>query len=187
MVEFALIYAVARDGFIGDTKEGKVGFPWPLGLKGDLARFSNLTKGDPKNKGDATLPHPVIMGRKTYDSLPNSFKPLDGGRLNIILSRTATYNGDNIIVVPSLQAAVNFLDNTEIPNVDTNLAFIAGGHRPYRDALASGLTTKIYETQVHGSWGGDTLLPEFDRKQWRELTRELHNDGTHTYVDLIKR
>jgi dihydrofolate reductase len=185
MVDLALIYAVAEDGFIGATKDGKVGFPWPMRLKGDLPRFSNLTKGDPKNNGDNVRPHPVIMGRITYDSLPDSFKPLDGGRLNIVVSRNASYDHKKVVVVPSMEAAVDFLDNTYYPGVDFNLAFVAGGHRPYRDAINSGLVTRIYETRVKGSWGGDTKLPEFNREQWEVVSDIPHKDRTHSYVDLV--
>ncbi len=171
MINLALIYAVADDGYIGVTRNGQVGFPWPFRLKDDLARFKQLTIG-----------HPVIMGRVTYESIPPKLRPLKD-RLNIILSSTASYNDPGVIVVPSLPSAIEVLDNSEFVGIDSSTVFVAGGSRPYAEAMNSGLVSKIYETKVHGSWGGDTKLPPFDQSSWQEIKRTKHHEGTHTYIE----
>ncbi|MBS3139653.1 dihydrofolate reductase [Candidatus Woesearchaeota archaeon] len=172
MIELAIIAAVAKDGYIGLTKDGKVGFPWPR-LEGDLPRFKAITTG-----------HPIIMGRKTYESFP--VRPLPD-RLNVILSNTAEYSDPGVIVVKSLDAAIEILEHGSFKGVDASKAVIIGGYQPFNEALVSNRLQRIYLTEVHGCYGGDTFFPYFDRSQWQEVKREKHPRGTHSYVDLIKK
>lgn len=137
-MKLVIIAAVAENGTIGAA--GKI--PWHI--SDDLKRFKRLTLG-----------HPIIMGRKTYESLG---KPLPGRR-NIILSRQP---GPDRFA--SLEAALQTCDDETV--------FIIGGAEIYRLALP--LADTLLLTHVHQSVDGDTHFPEFDRAAWREVSREDH-------------
>ncbi len=137
-MKLVIIAAVARHGVIGD--QGRI--PWHI--RDDLQRFKRLTMG-----------HPVIMGRKTYESIG---KPLPGRR-NLVLTRQTTLPG--VECFASLDAALNACrDET---------AFIIGGAAVYRKALP--LADALYLTEVHREVAGDTKFPEFDHSQWTEKSR----------------
>jgi dihydrofolate reductase len=137
-----LVAAVAANGVIG--ARGKL--PWHL--PEDLQHFKALTLG-----------HPVIMGRKTWESLG---RPLPG-RENIVITRSAAYEAPGASVAASLQAALALC-------VDEPMAFVIGGSELYAAALpiADGLVL----TEIHRDYDGDTRFPEFDRKAWRETQRK---------------
>ncbi len=135
-MKIALIAAVAEDGTIGHA--GKT--PWHL--SDDLKRFKRLTLG-----------HPVVMGRKTYESIG---KPLPGRR-NIVLTRQP--GPDHF---PSLVAALKTCGDETI--------FIIGGAEVYRAALP--LTDRLLLTHVKHPGGGDTKFPDYDQSEWKETRRE---------------
>jgi dihydrofolate reductase len=147
-MKIAIIAALSDDGTIGDR--GKI--PWHI--SDDLKRFKRLTMG-----------HPVIMGRKTYDSIG---KPLPGRR-NIVLTRTTTLPG--IECFASLNAALQTCGDTT--------AFIIGGAEIYRAALPVADTLLL--THVNHPGGGDTKFPDYDKSQWKEISREDH-DG-YSFVE----
>jgi dihydrofolate reductase len=152
-VSVTLILAAADNGVIG--KDG--GLPWMIG--DDLKRFKTLTLGKT-----------VVMGRKTWDSLPK--KPLPGRR-NIVVTRQADWRADGAEVMP-LAAAL------EAPDV-----MVIGGAEIYRAALAK--ADRIELTQVHANFEGDVQFT-FDRTNWREIAREDHitPDGlSYSFVTLI--
>jgi dihydrofolate reductase len=134
-----LIAAVADNGVIGNA--GKI--PWHISE--DLRRFKRLTMG-----------HPVIMGRKTYESLG---KPLPGRR-NIVLTRGIPISG--IECFADLDTAINACPG--------NTIFIIGGAELYRQVLP--LADALFLTLVHQSPDGDTKFPDFDRRAWSEISRE---------------
>lgn len=134
-MKIVLIAAVAENGTIGDA--GKI--PWHISE--DLKRFKRVTLG-----------HPIIMGRKTFESLG---KPLPGRR-NIILTRQP--GPDHF---SSLEAALKTCNGQ---------VFIIGGAEVYRAALP--LADTLMLTHVHRSVDGDTKFPDYDRTQWREVSRE---------------
>lgn len=142
-----LIAAVARNGVIGKDNA----LPWHL--PEDLKHFKQLTTGQA-----------VIMGRKTWESLPERFRPLPG-RLNIVVTRNPAYRAEGATVVGSL---------AEAQNVGAGkTAFIIGGAELYTHALP--LAQRLELTEIDAEIDGDAHFPGFDRSAWREVGRE---DGT---------
>ncbi len=147
-----LIAAVARDRVIGIENR----LPWHL--PEDLQHFRRVTRG-----------HPVIMGRRTWESLPDTFRPLPG-RLNIVISRQTAYEAPGAQVVDSPAAALERVG--ELPE-----AFVIGGEQLYAQALP--LADRLILTEVEMDVAGDAWFPAFDRNQWLETSREVHvsSDG----------
>jgi dihydrofolate reductase len=150
MSKLAIIVAVAENGVIGRDN----GLPWRL--SGDLQYFKRVTMGKP-----------VIMGRKTYESIG---RPLPGRR-NIVITRNPSFQADGIDVVPSLDAALALAGSAAAAE-GVEETVVIGGAEIYRAALP--LADRLYITEVHASVEGDTLLPEIDWDQWRESSREVH-------------
>lgn len=143
-----LIAAMARNGVIGLANR----LPWHL--PADLKHFKNLTLG-----------HTVIMGRKTWESLPEKFRPLPG-RNNIVISRQAGYQAPGATVASSLAAALSAAQQGE--------AFVIGGAELYAAALP--LAERLELTEIDAEFAGDTYFPAIDLHQWRETTRQTHHD-----------
>ena len=144
MARITLIAAVASNGVIGAGGQ----LPWRL--PEDLRFFKAQTLG-----------HPVIMGRRTRESIG---RPLPGRR-NIVVSRTQGFAAEGAEVVPSLAAALaRCADEAE--------AFVIGGGDLYRAALAH--AGRIILTEIRQAFDGDTWFPAFDRNAWREVRREAH-------------
>src|SRR5688500_15388706 len=138
----ALIFAVARNGTIG--RDG--GLPWRL--PDDLKRFRALTVG-----------HAVIMGRKTWESLPRALPE----RQNIVVTRDRGFVAKDADVVHSLDAALARVSRP--PPV-----FCIGGAELAKAAMAHADT--LYLTEIDRDFTGDVVLPPIDRAQWREVSRE---------------
>jgi dihydrofolate reductase len=143
-----VIAAIASNGVIG------IGNRLPWKLPADLARFKALTTGNA-----------VIMGRKTWESLPAKFRPLPGRR-NIVVTRNASYRAEGAVVVTSLPAAVAAAQSDE--------AFVIGGAELYATALP--LADRLQLTEIDAAYEGDTWFPAIDRGQWHEAARERHRD-----------
>lgn len=120
--------------------------PWKL--PGDLAHFKRSTLG-----------HPIIMGRKTWDSLG---RPLPG-RANIVISRNPDFTAAGATVVPTLQAAIDACG-------DVTEAFVIGGAQIYAQALP--LAQRVLATEVHADVEGDAFFPLLPSFQWKEVSRE---------------
>ncbi len=153
-----LIAAVARNGVIG--RAGTI--PWRI--PGDLPRFKRITLG-----------HPVIMGRRTWQSLG---KPLPGRR-NLVISRTPDPKLAGAEVFASLDAALAACGQAEE-------VFVIGGTEAYREALPR--AQRLLLTEIDADIDGDAFFPPFDRTQWREARRESHpanpdNPLPFAYVD----
>lgn len=145
MMRISLIVAMARDRAIGRANQ----LLWHL--SSDLKRFKALTMG-----------HPIIMGRHTYESLPNGALP---GRRNIVISRTLRELPD-AEVYPSLEVALSALRLAANP-----LCYIIGGGQIYAEALP--WATDLHLTVVEAEYpDADTFFPELDLEQWTELSRE---------------
>ena len=142
----SIIVAVAENGVIGD----KNALLW--NIKEDMRRFRATTTG-----------HPVIMGRKTFESLG---RPLPN-RQNVVISRTTTQI-EGCTVVDSLEAAIALFPKEEE-------VFIIGGAQIY--ALALDIADKFYLTRVGHSYEGDTSFPEWDASQWQLLNKESFEQG----------
>ncbi len=150
-----LVAAVAANGVIG--RDGRL--PWHL--PEDLKHFKRLTLG-----------HPVIMGRKTWESLSG---PLPG-RDNIVVTRTAGYEAPGAAVASSLEAALVLCAGEPV-------VFVTGGEGLFAEAMpvASGLVL----TEIHRDFEGDTRFPHFDRSRWRESQRERHTAADGTKFDFV--
>lgn len=139
-----IVAAVAKNGVIGKGNA----IPWRL--PEDIARFKALTMG-----------HPVVMGRKTWESLPARFRPLPGRR-NIVVTRKPDYRAPGADIAHSLDEAI------KLGAGDTAL-FIIGGAELYAQALA--LAQRLELTEIDAEIDGDAYFPTFDRTQWRVVKR----------------
>jgi len=150
----ALVVARARNGVIG--REGKL--PWRL--KSDMALFKALT-----------WDKPVIMGRKTWDSLPK--KPLPG-RLNIVLSRDGAFAPETALVCERFQEAVD-IGREHAEEDGAEEVCVIGGAALY--ALALPKARRLYVTEVDADVEGDAHFPALDEAAWREVRRDPHPAG----------
>ena len=141
---FALIAAVARNGVIG------AGNALPWRLPADLRRFRALTTG-----------HTIIMGRKTWESLPHALPE----RENVVVTRTAGYAAAGATVVASLDAALAAASRPAP-------IFCIGGGELFRVALPR--ADALYLTELDRDYAGDAMFPPFERVAWREVARETH-------------
>ncbi|MBI5276283.1 MAG: dihydrofolate reductase [Burkholderiales bacterium] len=145
-MKLGLIYARSRNGVIG--KGGKL--PWHI--PEDLAHFKAKTIGAP-----------VIMGRKTWDSVPPKFRPLPG-RKNIVITRQADWQADGALRAASLEEAVALCG-------DVPIAWVTGGTEIFRQALAIAQVAEI--TEIDADFDGDTFMPPLG-PEWREVARTSH-------------
>lgn len=141
----SLVAAVARGGVIG--RDG--GLPWTI--PEDMARFKALTTG-----------HAVVMGRRTWDSLPERFRPLPDRR-NVVVTRSAEWEADGAERASSLEDALRLLDGAD-------RVFVIGGGEIYAAALPS--ADELLLTEIHLDVDGDVFFPEFDRAEFEETSRE---------------
>ncbi len=149
-MKVGLIWAQARGGVIG--KDGVM--PWHL--PEDLAHFKRVT-----------LNHPVIMGRKTWDSIPPRFRPLPGRR-NIVVTRQTNLNQTGLEPAPNLREALQFCENS--PQV-----WIIGGAQIYAQALP--LADELVVTEIDADIPGDAFAPAIGA-DWQEVAREPFNSST---------
>ncbi|MGE0237378.1 MAG: dihydrofolate reductase [Parvibaculaceae bacterium] len=143
----AFVVAVARNGVIG--RQG--GLPWRI--SSDLKRFKAITMGKP-----------VIMGRKTWESLPR--RPLPG-RGNIVITRDRQYRAEGAAVVASVDEAV-----AQAQAAASEEICVIGGSDIFRQMLP--MADRLYLTEVDLAPEGDVFFPPLDRKDWRETAREIH-------------
>ena len=166
-MELVLIAAVSDNNVIG--LDGQV--PWHIAE--DMKRFKELT-----------LHHPVIMGRKTYESIPLTFRPLSQ-RQNIVLSTQLDYHPPGVLVMSSLEEAFDVVRRGEpaMNGIDYTAAFVIGGESVYRKAMT--LADRMEITQVHQNVDGDAYFPAIDHTIWKEKKREDHNG--YSFVTYTKR
>ena len=143
-MKLGLVYARSRNGVIG--KEG--GLPWHL--PEDLAHFKKVTLGAP-----------VIMGRKTWESLPPRFRPLPG-RTNIVVTRQPAWTAEGAIRAGSLQDAIHLCSPHE-------RAWVIGGADIYAQAIAVADTAEV--TEIDADFEGDAYAPTLG-PGWKEVSRE---------------
>lgn len=138
-----LIAALARNGVIGHNNQ----IPWKI--PGELAYFKRMTMG-----------HPIVMGRKTWESIG---RPLPGRR-NIVVSRDTCYAAPGAEVAGSLDEALQLVRDAD--------AFVIGGAQIYAAAMPR--AHRMLLTEIDADLEGDTFFPRFDRDEWRETRREHH-------------
>ena len=149
-----LIIAVSTNNAIGNNNQ----LLWHL--PNDLKFFKNTTWG-----------FPVIMGRKTFESVN---KPLPG-RINIVITANPDWKMDGVITASGLQDAIDKAISTNCKEI-----FIIGGGEIYRQSI--GIADKIYLTQVHATIEGDTFFPVLDEKNWELVFNEdFKENKKHMY------
>ncbi len=152
----ALIAAVAANGSIGRDNR----MPWHL--PEDLKRFKSLTFG-----------HPVLMGRRTWESIG---RPLPG-RENIVLTRSADFSALGCRVAHSLEQALGFCRGAAT-------VFVIGGVELYRAALP--LADRLLLTEIRREFPGDAFFPAFDRNAFREVARERCRSSDGLEYDFVE-
>jgi len=127
---------------------------------------------------DTTAGHPVIMGRKNWQSIPEKWRPLPG-RKNIILSRTPEKVKESVHVTNKLSSAIEMAWEEESSEI-----FIIGGGQVYDLALKENAVNRMYITRVHGSFSNaDTFFPDFDERLWDETALFSHSaDEKHSFA-----
>jgi dihydrofolate reductase len=150
-----LVAALASNGIIG--RNGQL--PWRL--PEDLKHFKRLTLG-----------HPVIMGRRTWESLPGALP----GRDNIVVSGQAGYEAPGASVASSLEGALALCMGEPV-------VFVIGGSRLFEESLP--IAAGLVMTEIHREYEGDTWFPQYDRSRWRESQREGHVTADGTRFDFV--
>jgi len=161
-MRISLIVALARNRVIGRDNQ----LPWRLSA--DLQHFKGLTMGKP-----------IVMGRKTYESIG---RPLPG-RTNIVVTRDSSFSAAGCRVVHSIDEAL-------VAAGGADEVMIMGGENLYSQLLPR--ADRLYLTEVQAEVSGDAWFPEFDETQWQELERESHradekNEFDYDFVVLARR
>jgi dihydrofolate reductase len=152
-----LIFARARNGVIGHNNT----LPWHL--PEDLAHFKQTTLGQP-----------VVMGRKTWESLPPQFRPLPG-RTNIVVTRQHGWRAEGAVVAHSLQEAVaHCAADAEV--------WVIGGAEVYAQAMP--LAVRAVVTEIDADFEGDAFAPTFDAS-WQETARSTHVAASGLTYSLV--
>lgn len=157
-MKVSLVAAVARNGVIG--RDGRI--PWHL--PEDLARFRAVTMG-----------HPVIMGRRTWESIPDRFRPLPGRR-NVVVTRNPRWTDDGAERAGSLEGALDLLEGA-------SEVFVIGGAELYRAAIP--LADELLLTEIDEDVDGDTSFPEWSWELFEEASREEHVTASGTRLSFV--
>ena len=157
-MKLSLVWAMAQNRVIGRNNS----LPWYL--PEDLKYFRRITMGKP-----------VIMGRKTFESIG---KPLPG-RTNIVITHNPKFQAEGVNCVHSIEAALGLCESlAEIDGTDE--AMVIGGAEIY--SLALPMADRLYLTQVHADVEGDAFFPELDYSHWQEIGREdFESAGSNPY------
>jgi dihydrofolate reductase len=156
----AFVVAVARNGVIG--RDGRL--PWRMAS--DLAQFKAITMGKP-----------VIMGRKTWESLPR--RPLPG-RLNIVLTRKTDFLAEGAAVAHSLDQAVEIARETDASEI-----CVIGGAEVFAELLPR--TDRLYLSEVDLVPEGDVVFPLIRASEWQEISRQGFDRGPHDDAGFVLR
>ena len=159
-MKISIIVAMDEDGAIGKNDA----LPWRL--KSDMERFRKLTEGDGFNS--------VIMGRKTWDSLPKTFRPLPD-RVNIVMSRDTEWSDEGAINALYVGRAIEiaFAEGSEE-------CWIIGGSQIYRIFLDR--VDEIHLTEVHTTGSGDVKFPEWNKSEWtQEIIETVDSDDDNQF------
>jgi len=160
-MELKLIYARSRNGVIG--RDGQL--PWHL--PADLAHFKQTTLGQA-----------VVMGRKTWDSLPERFRPLPG-RTNIVITRQTDWHAAGALVAHSLDQAMSLCPAP-------GPLWVIGGAEIYAQALP--LASTVVVTEIDVEVQGDAHAPKLG-PEWKEMSRHLHRSDeglSYSFVTYIR-
>ncbi|MES2931769.1 MAG: dihydrofolate reductase [Patescibacteria group bacterium] len=158
--KISVIAALSRNRAIGKDNQ----LLWQI--PGDLPRFKKLTTG-----------HPVIMGRKTWESIPEKFRPLPG-RTNIVITRDSSYDAPGAVLAQSFPEALSRARDAE----GSEEIFAIGGQQVYECALP--FATNLYLTLVDEEKDGDAFFPAYEDQFSKETLREEHEYEGFKYVWL---
>ena len=156
----SLIVAMSENRVIGVENR----LPWHI--PEDLKRFRKITTG-----------HPIIMGRKTYESIG---KPLPN-RTNIVITRNRDYREEGVVTCFSLKEAIEWASRA--PGSDE--VFVIGGGEIFKEALP--IADRIYLTEVNWPFDGDAFFPEFNEKAFAEKNRETLSDSPPAVLRVLER
>ena len=156
----SLIVAVAKNRVIGATGA----MPWKL--SSDLKYFK-----------EKTLNKPVLMGRKTFESIG---KPLPN-RDNIVVTRNVEFEHEGVFTVTSVALGLELAESLAI-KCGADEIMVIGGGEIYAQMLT--FADRIYKTEVHKDVVGDTLFPELDPARWHEISRETHKAQENDSADF---
>ena len=154
VMKISIVVAMAANRVIGRDNQ----LPWHL--PADLKHFKQTTMGKP-----------ILMGRKTWESIG---RPLPG-RTNIVITRDENYDAPGCVVVHSIEAALQAAAKQDE-------VMIIGGAEFYRQVLPR--TDRIYLTRINEDFEGDTLFPELDSSEWQEAERvdcDADDNNPHSY------
>lgn len=159
---FAIV-AMSENRVIGDDNH----LPWYL--PADLKHFKAITTG-----------HPILMGRKTYESIG---RPLPN-RTNIVMTRNTSFQAPGCMVVTSIDKALEHANH-----IGGNEIFVIGGAEIYKQLLPN--ITRLYLTVVHATLDGDAFFPELNFAEWNEIAKETHtadeaNEYDYSFITLEK-
>lgn len=153
-MEIVISVAMTPQGLIGKDNQ----IPWHQ--PADLQRFKSLTMG-----------HPIVMGRKTFESLPGILP----GRQHIVLTRNKEYSAAACDVASSW-------GQVQACNKDASKVFVIGGAEIYRCALP--LAQELHVTIVHAELEGEIYFPEWDQSDWKEVGREFRSKDEKNEFDM---
>lgn len=162
MKPFSIV--AAFDSQYGIGKAGQLAWQLPE----DLKHFKEIT---------SAVTHPgrrnaVVMGRKTWESLPEKFRPLPG-RVNVVLSRKGLKLPEGVVAAESLDQALDKLASFDIENI-----YVIGGSQIFAQALAHPSCQKLYVTHVHGQYGCDVFFPPISQQFFLiSASEECSNNG----------
>ena len=151
-IGIALIAAVADNGVIGRDKE----MPWHFGE--DLEYFKRTTTG-----------HPVIVGRRTYETVVEALGEPFPGRTSVVLTTQSLDLPENAVVANSIEEAID-LAEADAADRGVDVAYVAGGGRVYEQFLP--YATRLVLTEIHDAYEGDTRFPAFEDDEWVEVERD---------------
>jgi dihydrofolate reductase len=160
-IEIVIVAAVAENGVIGNGGE----MPWHY--PEDLRRFKETTMG-----------HPVIMGRRTFESIRDRLGEPLPGRTNVVLTSTPSLLPDGVVPATSIEAAVEAAVET-----GAETAYVIGGASVYEQFLSR--ADRLAITEIHAKYEGDTYFPTVDWEGWNEVER--HETDDLAFVEYERR
>lgn len=155
-MSLTIIAALDNNGLIGNGNA----LPWPH-MKADMKHFRDTTMG-----------HPIIMGRKTFESIGKSLP----GRQNIVLTRSTDFTAETITAVHSVEELLNLTADKD--------AFVIGGREIYKQLLPH--TDNMILTRINDEYDGDVYFPDFDTDNWKVLSLKNLN-GKNLLVETLAR
>ncbi|HXA47330.1 MAG TPA: dihydrofolate reductase [Burkholderiaceae bacterium] len=150
MTRFTLIVAMDAQHGIGNKNKLLVRLPE------DMAFFKKTTTG-----------HPIVMGRKTFDSIGRALP----NRRNIVITRNPEWRHEGVETASSLDAAAALIGDAD--------AFVIGGEQIYTEALAH--AERLLITEIDKTFDADAFFPDFDKQEWQEVAREAHHSAQNEF------